>query len=88
MNECPTCGQKPQEPEGIGGLIRRHRKAAGMSQEELARRMDYLRTSIVNIEQNRQNLPVEKFRQFVEVLNIPRDEAMDALLGAEGGPQK
>ena len=57
--------------------IREHRKAAKMTQEELARRTGYTdRSSIARIEKGEIDLPQSKIKQFAEVFGISPGELM------------
>lgn len=57
--------------------IRRHRKAAGFTQEEMARRTGYTdRSSIARIEKGEIDLPQSKIKQFAEAFGITPGELM------------
>lgn len=63
----------PQEPliySIIGTRIREFRNQKDKSQDELARDVGVSRTSIVNIEQGRQRLPIHLLWQIGDVLDV------------------
>jgi DNA-binding XRE family transcriptional regulator len=78
--------QAPRDEPGgilywtIGIAIRNARVASGMNQEELARRVELSRTSIVNIEGGRQRLPLATLYDIADALGLqatlllPRNE--------------
>lgn len=78
--------QEPRkEPGGmlywvVGMAIRKARVSLGINQEELARRVDLRRTSIVNIEGGRQRLPLTTLYDIADALGVqavallPRNE--------------
>lgn len=55
----------------IGGLLRSHRKAAGMSQQDLADRTGFSRSSIANIEAGRQDTLITRLVALAEALGVP-----------------
>lgn len=67
---------KPRDEPGgilywtIGKKIREMRGATGISQEELGKRVDLLRTSIVNIECGRQRLPIATLYDIADALGV------------------
>lgn len=77
--------QPRNEPGGvlywtIGIAIRKARDVAGISQEELGKRVDLRRTSIVNIEGGNQRLPIATLYDIADALGVqavallPRNE--------------
>ena len=57
--------------------IKRYRKAAGFTQEEMARRTGYTdRSSIARIEKGEIDLPQSKIKQFAEAFGISPGELM------------
>lgn len=57
--------------------IKRHRKAAGFTQEEMARRTGYTdRSSIARIEKGEIDLPQSKIKQFADAFGITPGELM------------
>jgi transcriptional regulator with XRE-family HTH domain len=54
----------------IGANIRTYRKARGMSQEALAEAIEQTRTSLVNIEQGRQRVPIHTLMQLAAALDV------------------
>lgn len=57
--------------EQLGDRILRARKAAGISQEELGRRVGLNRSSISNIEKGRQRILAHVLMDFSAALKIP-----------------
>ena len=53
----------------IGLMVRIKRKGAGLSQDQLAKAMGVTRTSVVNLEQGRQKIPLEKLYAVAMALN-------------------
>lgn len=64
----------------VGAAIRKVRIAAGINQDELAKRVALSRTSIVNIEGGRQRLPLTTLYDIADALGVqavallPRNE--------------
>ncbi len=54
----------------VGRLIRAARRAADVTQEELARRLRMNRTSVTNIEAGRQSVQVHTLLQIATVLDV------------------
>jgi len=63
---------RPIEPiYGLVALKMRHiRETLGMQQDELAKRVGYTRTSIVNIESGRQRLPLHQVEEIARALGV------------------
>lgn len=55
----------------IGRRINEEREMLGFSQAELAKEVDLTRTSITNIEQGRQHLPIHMLYRIATALGIP-----------------
>ncbi len=77
--------QPRDEPGGlmywtIGANIRRARDAAKLTQEEIAKRVGFERTSMANIEAGRQRLPIATLYDLADALGVqatallPRNE--------------
>lgn len=68
-----------------GDLIRKYRKAKGMTQKELAKAAGYsTHTTIVKIEQNDIDLPSSKLATLAKILDVlPSD-----LIGDENTPEQ
>lgn len=62
--------QKQQLYDLLGDNIRRHRTLKGLTQEQLATKIDLARTSIVNIEQGRQHPPLHLLFEISRVLEV------------------
>lgn len=69
------------KPRSFGALLREHRLAAGLSQEELAERAGLSRRGIADLERGARNFPLgETVRRLAEALDLPPAERA-ALLG-------
>lgn len=55
----------------FGRLLRRARQTAGLTQQELAKRVGLSRTSITNIEQGNQHVGLDLLYRFSEALHVP-----------------
>lgn len=53
----------------IGARVQMIREAVGMTQAELAKRVGYTRTSVVNLECGRQRLPLHQVEEFAKALS-------------------
>lgn len=60
----------------IGVAVQKARKAEELTQEDLAKRVGVLRTSIVNIEKGRQRLPIDLLYDIADALGV---QAVDLL---------
>lgn len=58
----------------IGKIIRNARKKAGLTQGELAEKIDMCEKNLGNIENGKQYPQVDNFLRIIEVLNISIDE--------------
>lgn len=69
---------KPIEPVyGLVAMKIRHvRETLGLQQEELAKRVGYTRTSIVNIEAGRQRLPLHVVEEIARALGTTTKHLM------------
>lgn len=71
----------------LGRSIRQAREAVGLTQEELAQRVDLSRASVANIERGNQGVALHKFLELSQALGIdpmrllPRLEGRGARLG-------
>lgn len=54
----------------VGGLIFKARKAAGLTQVELAERLEVRRSSVANIETGRQNLTLVRLFEIAEAIGV------------------
>jgi transcriptional regulator with XRE-family HTH domain len=54
----------------IGENVKRVRDAIGMTQQGLATRVGFLRTSVVNIEQGRQRVPIDTLDEIASALGV------------------
>ena len=75
-------GQGPRDEPGgilywtIGMAIRQARITVGISQEELARRVELSRTSIVNMESGRQRPPLATLYDIADALGVQATELL------------
>lgn len=53
----------------IGARIQMIREAVGMTQDDLAKKVGYTRTSVVNIEAGRQRLPLHQVEEIARALS-------------------
>jgi DNA-binding XRE family transcriptional regulator len=60
----------------VGTNLRLRREEVGMTQVELADTMGYSRTSLVNLEQGRQRLPLDKLIQLARLLEMPIEDVI------------
>lgn len=73
--------------ENLGRRIREAREAAGLTQEELALRVDLSRASIANVERGNQRVALHKFVELAQALGVepmrllPRPEGRAARVG-------
>lgn len=69
--------------EGISGplgrVIRKHRMAAGLSQEMLAERSGLHWTYVSQVERGKKNISVEAFHRLARALNVPAWELLREL---------
>ena len=71
----------PDKPKSFGALLREHRLAAGLSQEQLAERAGLSRRGIADLERGARNFPLgQTVRRLAEALDLPAAERA-ALLG-------
>ncbi len=61
----------------LGDAIRRHRKAANLTQEQLAERADSHWTSISEIENGRRNPGIGLLRRIAAGLNMPLSQLIE-----------
>lgn len=62
---------KEEAKKIIGSRIKEYRKAAGMTQKELAEKAGYTSNSTINkIELGKNDVPIEKIRTIAAVLNV------------------
>ena len=67
----------------FGSRLRELREKASVTQEELARRVDFSRTSITNIEKGRQRVLFHQFVNMADALNVEPTALMPAPGDAE-----
>lgn len=75
--KCPHCdgtGELPPEDAHVGTLIMTHRKARGMTQEELANALGKSRPQIANIEAGRSSFDVRQLREYADALGVSARE--------------
>ena len=54
----------------IGKNIKQARERSGLTQEELAERVGFLRTSVANLERGRQHTPLDVLMKIADALGI------------------
>lgn len=54
----------------LGENVKKYRNQNGLTQEQLANKIDLTRTSVVNIEQGRQHPPLHLLLQIAKVLDV------------------
>lgn len=63
--------EKEEAKKIIGGRIKEYRKAAGLTQKELAEKVGYTSNSTINkIELGKNDVPIKKIRAIAAVLNV------------------
>jgi transcriptional regulator with XRE-family HTH domain len=73
----------------FGEILRAHRKAAGLTQSEVAERVQLQRTSITNIEKGRQHVPLHQLFRLASAVGaepadlLPHASAAEELISAE-----
>ena len=58
------------EPELLSSIIRKHRKAAGLSQLQLAEMAGVGKTVVFDVEKGKETIQLNTLRQILKVLNI------------------
>ncbi len=58
------------EPQLLASLIRKHRKAAGLSQLQLAEMAGVGKTSVFDLEKGKETVQLDTLRKVFTVLNI------------------
>ncbi|MCX6326169.1 MAG: helix-turn-helix domain-containing protein [Bacteroidia bacterium] len=58
------------EPKTLAGIIRRHRKAARLSQLQLAEMAGIGKTVVFDIEKGKETIQLSTLRKMLKVLNI------------------
>ena len=58
------------EPDELARIIREHRKAAKLSQLQLAEMADVGKTVVFDIEKGKQTIKLDTLRKILKVLNI------------------
>lgn len=62
--------------EGFGRRLRQLRRSAGLTQEQLARRLGLNRTTVVNIEGGRQRVAVHQLVELADALGCEPSELL------------
>jgi transcriptional regulator with XRE-family HTH domain len=68
---------------GIGGAIKRLRRAAGLTQRELARRLEVDATYLSHLEADRREPSLQLLRKLASQLNVPPGLLIAILMAAE-----
>jgi HTH-type transcriptional regulator / antitoxin HipB len=74
------------EPQLLANIIRKHRKAAGLSQLQLAELAGVGKTVVFDIEKGKESVQLNTFRKILKVLNIKvqlTSHLMDQILNNE-----
>ena len=58
------------EPKFLASIIRKHRKAAGLSQLQLAEMAGVGKTVVFDVEKGKETIQLNTLRQILKVLNI------------------
>lgn len=58
------------DPEILSAIIRKHRKAAGLSQLQLAEMAGVGKTVVFNLEKGKETIQLDTLRKILKVLNI------------------
>ena len=58
------------DPNRLAKIIRKHRKAAGLSQLQLAEMADVGKTVVFDVEKGKATVKLETLRKILKVLNI------------------
>ena len=77
--KCPTCGGSGEidaRSASFGSVIKERRKQLGMSQGDLAKKINVTRACVANIESNRQRIVLENIRPIASPLNIPPEDLL------------
>ena len=75
--------------ESVGDQIRQLRKRAGLNQEELAKKLNKSRVSIVNIEKGRQHPSLHLLIDLSKIFNVTLDDFIPTSnLGAKNESRK
>lgn len=75
--KCPHCdgsGRLALERASTGDMILAARKAADMTQEQLAGKVGLSRAQVANIEGGRSDMPLRTLARFAEALNVRAKE--------------
>lgn len=67
--------------EMLGRSIRSRRDALGLTQQDLAQRLNLSRTSVTNIERGRQRLLIDQFCMVAQILKCDYEELLAGALG-------
>ena len=74
------------EPEILATIIRQHRKAAGLSQLQLAEMAGVGKTVVFDIEKGKETIRLDTLRKILKVLNVKvtlSSPVMDQILNNE-----
>jgi transcriptional regulator with XRE-family HTH domain len=87
--KCPHCdgtGELADDQANVGAMILLHRKAAGMTQQDLASQVGLSRPQIANIEVGRSDMPVSRLLKFAAAFGVSMKDLIPAPSeGAAGG---
>lgn len=74
------------EPDYLAKVVRKHRKAAGLSQKELADLAGVGKTAIFDLEKGKETIQINTLRKILTTLNIKvvlTSQLMNQILGDE-----
>lgn len=74
------------EPKVLANIIRKHRKAAGLSQLQLAEMAGVGKTVVFDVEKGKETVQINTLRKILHVLNIKvqlSSQLMDQILDDE-----
>jgi transcriptional regulator with XRE-family HTH domain len=66
-----------------GKKVREHRERAGLSQEELSKRMGFSSNTISPIENNKRKFKAQERKLFFEIIKLPEDTSIPVMTDAE-----
>lgn len=72
--------------DSYGARLKACRRAMGLTQDDLARKLDLSRSSIANIEANRQNSLIDDVARYAEVLGVDAAWLAYGRVTVEGKP--
>lgn len=71
-----------EQPQTLGGHLKRWRQRAGFKQEEVAQRLGIDQTAVSAMERGTQRIPHDRLTSLIALYKVPAVEAGAALGGA------